>query len=1141
MLNKTVLALAISASLTSAAFAADKYQKYNFTNQTNVSQKSAEISPEYRKQIASTWLVKLNAPALSEVAVNGQLSNTASIKANTSIAQAQQSVINDIDTMSGSISVVAKTKNLISGIIIQGDIQSLQTLRANPSVSDILPIYDYELHVDESAKYMKGTALVEAGIATGKGIRVAVLDTGIDYTHAAFGGEGTPEAYAAATADATDTPVWPRGQIIGGYDFINSDPDPIDVTTNHGTHVSHSVLGLAPEAELYVYSVCSNVSCPGAAQLSALEAAMDPNGDGDISDRVDVINMSLGGDFGTTKGGAVQEMLDNAAKLGVISAISAGNDGATPFIIGGPSTTKSVMSVGAMTHPTTEATHVDSTFNGTEINIAPAGFNISNVFSVTSADTSLVYPDENQNGCVAFADGTDFTGKVVIIDRGACNFTSKVINAQDKGAEFVLIANHTAGAGAPGLGGSDDAVKIPSAGISLEDGQVMKKALEEGATINYSFVSTSVVQSGAIASFTSRGPSSDGYLKPEITAPGVNIDTAHPGLGTELSPISGTSFSSPMTAGAMALLREALPNRNAFEIKATLMNSANLDVTMEARSVNADAALAPISFIGAGLVDVEKASKLDVAAWDKNTKQAALAYGLMNLAKTTEFTKHVTIKNFSSTAKNYTLSLEERFANDMESGALSFTYPSTVNVPAGGSVDVEVKLSVDPSKLHEWTLDADKLMSPSGSDDLTVSEYDGALRFTDGDENFHLVYHLLPKASASVEVSTEITDEGVIHNVTNNGAVDFDTFTIPLTAKDEEGDAESHDILSGSIEVLEVPDTFCASGYSAFTTITQADGIISTIAAGTYADIDMDSDGTFDYTVQTLPYSAFDRDATPGLAVTFTTQWGSFRGAVGNVYFTSGNNFVTMQSCVESFGLAAADLGSVNASVRFRTSDSQFDFFEAEGADITENGNVNFAVSTELAKLVDAEDKEVEKLAVGESAKIQTTGQDFVMLANSGSMPLLAAPTQEAGVAPTVTPEQTFSVDENTANGTVIGKVMATDPDLFTSPVSEYIIESSSSVALMMERDGTLKVADSTLLDYDAGLTEIILEVTAIDSQGNASEAEVVMVSVNNLLDEASEQPAPPAPAPEPKKKSSGSTGIIALFLLPLALLRRRK
>lgn len=1141
MLNKTLLALAISASISNSAIAADKYQKYNFTNQANVQAQNGAVTIENIAKAPTTWLVKLNTPSLAESAVNGSLSHSASTNALANINAAQKSVIADLNKMQADVRILGHAKNLISGVLVSGKAEVLNSLRANPAVIDILPIYDYELHVDESATYMKGTALVEAGVATGKGIRVAVLDTGIDYTHAAFGGEGTVEAYAAAAADDTDTPVWPQGQIIGGYDFVNNDPDPIDVTTNHGTHVSHSVVGLAPEAELYVYSVC-NSGCPGAAQFSALEAAMDPNGDGDISDRVDVINMSLGGDFGTTKGGAVQEMLDNAAKLGVISAISAGNDGATPFIVGGPSTTKNVMSVGAMTHPTTEATSVDSSFNGSEVVIAPAGFNTTNVFSFTSEETSLIFPDENQTGCDPFADGTDFTGKVVIIDRGACNFTTKVINAQDKGAVFVLIANHTPGAGAPGLGGADDNVAISSAGISFEDGAVMKLALAEGADINYSFVSESIVQPGAIASFTSRGPSSDGYLKPEITAPGVDILTAHPGLGDGLTPISGTSFSSPMTAGAMALLREALPNRNAFEIKATLMNSANLDVTMEARSVNADAALAPISFIGAGLVDVEKASKLDVAAWDKNTKQAALAYGLMNLAETTEFTKHVTIKNFSANAKSYTLSLEERFANDMESGALSFTYPSTVSVPAGGSVDVEVKLSVDPSKLHEWTLDADKLMSPSGSDDLTVSEYDGALRFTDGDENFHLVYHLLPKASASVEVSTEITDEGVIHHVTNNGVIDLNAFAVPLTAEDEENDSDTLDIVAGSIEVLEVPDSFCESGYSVFTTLTMADGIISTVAAGTYADIDMNSDGIYDYSIQTLPYTAFDQNNTPGQIVTFTTPWNSFSGSIGNSYFTSGNNFVTMQSCIGSLGLAAADLGNVDASVRFRTSDSQWDFHENDGLDTATVANVDFSVSNELAMLVDDQGTDVESLAVGESAQILTNGSDFVMLADSGSKPLIAAPTQEAGVAPTVTPEQTFSVDENTENGTVIGKVMATDPDLFTSPVSEYIIESSSSVALMMERDGTLKVADSTLLDYDAGLTEIMLEVTAIDSQGNVSEAEMVTVTVNNLLDEASEQPVVVTPAPvKPKKSSGGSTGLIAFLLLPLALLRRRK
>jgi hypothetical protein len=316
--------------------------------------------------------------------------------------------------------------------------------------------------------------------------------------------------------------------------------------------------------------------------------------------------------------------------------------------------------------------------------------------------------------------------------------------------------------------------------------------------------------------------------------------------------------------------------------------------------------------------------------------------------------------------------------------------------------------------------------------------------------------------------------------------------------------------------------------------------MISTMVGGTYADIDMNSDGEFDFSIQSIEFNAFADTNPAGQIVSFTTPWNSFRGSIGNIFFTSGNNFVTMQSCIESLGLVAADLGNIDATVRFRLGESHRNFHDATGVDIALATGVDFAVSNELAMLVDAEGKEVETLAVGESAKILTSGEDFVMLSGSGSHPLVAKPTQEAGVAPTVTPEQTFSVDENTENGTVIGNVLATDPDLFTSPVSEYIIQSSSSVALMMERDGTLKVADSSLLDYDAGLTSITLEVVAIDSQGNVSEAATVIVNVMNLKDEASEQPAP-TPAPAPKKSSGGSTGILALLLLPLALLRRRK
>lgn len=1139
MLNKTVLALAISASISGSALAADKYQKYNFTNQEKIALETGTISLDDRKQTPTTWLIKLNSPSLSELAVNNQISKSASTSAIANIEAAQKSVISDISQLSNNVKVLAQTRNLISGVVVQGNVEALASLRNNSSVVDILPIYDYEANVTESAKYMNGAALVEAGVASGKGIRVAVLDTGVDYTHAAMGGEGTEEAYAAATADVADTPAWPQGSVIGGYDFINNDPDPIDFGTNHGTHVSHSVLGLAPEAELYVYSVCSNVSCPGAAQFAALEAAMDPNGDGDISDRVDVINMSLGGDFGTTRGGAVQEMLDNAANLGVISAVSAGNDGPTPFIVGGPSTTKSVMSVGAMTHPTTEATNVEASFNGGDIIMAPAGFNPTNVFSFTSEETSLVYPDENQNGCSAFADGTDFTGKVVIIDRGACNFTAKVINAQDKGAVFVLIANHTEGAGAPGLGGSDDAVMIPSAGISYEDGMAMKEALKGSTAPSYSFVSESIVQPGAIASFTSRGPSSDGYLKPEITAPGVNIDTAHPGLGDGLTPISGTSFSSPMTAGAMALLREALPNRNALEIKATLMNSANLDVTMEARSVNEDAALAPISYIGAGLVDVEKASNLPVAAWDKDTNQAALAFGLMNLSETTKTTKTITIKNFSSNQKTYTISVDERFKNDTESGALDFAHPGFVRVPAGGSIDIDVSVTVDPSKLHKWSLTAAELESAGGTENLTDVEYDGAIVFTDGNDNFHVVYHLLPKASASIEASQTVVEDKVVRTVTNNGVTDLETFTVPLTVEDAVGDSSYLDLQAASVEVLSVPSDFCTSGYLMFNTFTMTKGMLSLNTGGFYADIDVDSDGAFDYSMQAFAHNVFSDSNPAGRTITFTSAWGTFSGAIDSTYFTSGNNFATLSTCIESIGLSADDLGTSNATIRFRVSDSQWDFYDSSALDVATVSGIDFAVSNELAMLVDDEGNEVETLAVGESANLLTAGQDFVMLSDSGAHPLVAKPTQQADIEPVITAGQVFSIDENSANDTEIGKV-AVDPILFSNPIVEFVTQSSTSAAVMIDADGTIKVADSTLLDYDAGLTSIALQVTAIDTEGNMSNVETVTVNVNNLADEPSEQPAPVVPAPL-TKPSGGTTGIIALLLLPLALIRRRK
>lgn len=102
--------------------------------------------------------------------------------------------------MDADIKIVATTSKLVNSIVVQGDHKKLTTLLKNAEVADILPIYDYKLDVEASAEYIKAKAVIEAGVASGKGQRVAILDTGVDYTHKALGGSGLIADYQAAVA-----------------------------------------------------------------------------------------------------------------------------------------------------------------------------------------------------------------------------------------------------------------------------------------------------------------------------------------------------------------------------------------------------------------------------------------------------------------------------------------------------------------------------------------------------------------------------------------------------------------------------------------------------------------------------------------------------------------------------------------------------------------------------------------------------------------------------------------------------------------------------------------------------------------------------------------------------------------------------
>jgi minor extracellular serine protease Vpr len=1106
---KTKLSLAVSAALISGACFAGTGDKYNTTNQSNDEYAGLQVTKsEQVKKVASAWMIKLNVPSISQ---QHRTSNTDFSLASHNVQQSQQRVKSAIMQLDADIQVVGQTSKLVNSILVKADKSQLTALLSHSDIADILPIYDYQLDVADSADYINATKVIAAGTATGKGQRVAVLDTGVDYTHKALGGSGLVADYNAAVAAKSEMPNWPQGKIIGGYDFMNDDPNPIDVNTNHGTHVSHSVVGIAPDVELYVYSVC-NSGCPGLAQLNALEAAMDPNDDGDISDRVNTVNMSLGGDFGDSKGGAVQELIDEMVALGVNLVISAGNDGPTPFVVGGPSTSDGAISVGAMTHPTTKSAKIDAVAAGEAFESFGASFNTSNVFSFNDTTAPLVVPTTNQNGCTAFADDVDFTGKAVIIDRGTCGFTVKVLNAQKKGASFVIVANNKVNDGAFSMGGSDSAITIPSVMISKEDGDAIKAALASGNGA-YSVVSKEVATAGAIATFTSRGPSIAGTLKPEITAPGTSIMTAHPGLGEGLTPISGTSFSSPITAGAMSIIKEALPKRNALEIKATMMNSANLDVTAEPRGLNPDAELAPISYIGAGLVDVEKAINLPVIAWNKDTKQAALAFGLVSLTETTSITKTIQVKNFSKDVKTYSLMAEQRFMNDIESGAVSFEMPTSVTVNAGQTKSFDVKVTINPTKLPKWSLTSSYELdgtAQEASDALTLSEYDGAIKFMDGEtQALHVVYHILPRAAAAVSVKTEVTDKGVVRTLTNIGSTSItDPFSAPLTATSPKNMNLRHDLLNASSELAS--SSSCDAGIAIYNTFQMRDPIVHGLVASYNVDYDLDNDGTWDYTSKTVNLQWFN-DAYPRSLYAMVTTYGTENGTLEPAFHITGNNFLTTKACFEDMGLAATDLGA-KIGVRYRVEESDWaPVSTGTGDEVTTS--LTLAAPDASAKLVkipaagvtpsaveSADDEEVTELKPGESAKLVTTvgknAMGYMLLSDSGAMSVVANTSAAGNSAPTVQ-DLTLSVDKGTAANTVLGQIIATDPDMLTSPVSEFIVLNSNSSMLAISAKGVVSLSDTAVISQAS--ETLTAQVVAVDTMGNSSAPATVSVNINNL------------------------------------------
>lgn len=599
------------------------------------------------------------------------------------IRAAQDAIIPQIEAMGGQ--VVGRFTHASAGLGVQIDASRVTDLRSLGNVIAVNRVHDYELALSDTVPFIGAGALQQLGVTgvhpwTGEGIDVAVIDSGVDFTHVKMGGPGTLEAYAEAyCGDASATPdpfdptcnahtlppdpalFGPGNKVVGGYDWVGEnwpvtsgviqpDPNPIDLE-GHGTSVADIIGGLpsapgagdqgvAPGVNIWAFKACSAVSssCNGLALLLAIDDALDlddsdygacdPRTDEDCTtfDPADVINMSLGAPYGQPEDD-LTHFANIASYYGSVVVASAGNSADKPYIVGSPSTGSGVISVAQSTVPS------DKLFR-----ITVGSVSVGGVFQPWSTPISgplsgaLQYGNGaggNLLGCSPFAAGS-LTGRAVLVDRGVCAISVKAANASAAGAAFVVIANNQFSNTPPTFSFGGGVVTIPALTITQNDGASLKTRLGLTASIAPdSFIS---IVDDIVAS-SSRGPRiNDGAIKPDIAAPGASI-AAVAGSGNGKEAFGGTSGAAPMVAGSAALMVQALEARGILRdanpgvvapglsltnlVKAMLMNTANPNTYIGGSAANGGSGfLAPITLQGAGRVNALAAYQTGTVALD---------------------------------------------------------------------------------------------------------------------------------------------------------------------------------------------------------------------------------------------------------------------------------------------------------------------------------------------------------------------------------------------------------------------------------------------------------------------------------------------------------------------------------------------
>jgi len=734
-----------------------------------------------------TVVVILEQPSLSEYLIEEGLNRRSNLENQQSyvnqLKSEQAEVLNQIKTGRSDIQQIGNSfTKVLNGFMLRVPANEISSIREIKGVKSITQAPEYEPTLSASVPLINVDDLWVLGSGySGEGTTIAVIDSGIDYTHAMLGGSGDPADYAANDPDIIEAGTFPNVKVVGGYDFAGTnydasgisgspipvpDPDPLD-ELGHGTHVASTAAGIdagfgsgvAPDALLYAVKVFGENGSTSLT-LHGIEWAMDPQGLGHLAEPVDVINMSLGSDWGPAdKNDPEFQAVENATALGVVVVASAGNAGNSSYIVGAPSTADSAISVAAST--TGFMTSPYLTYAGdNKVPYTTSGNPFTTALTAELVDVSTIAEADALLCNIADVTGNPLANKIALISRGDCFFSEKINNAEALGAVAALIYNS-----APGTFGMDTTGStLPAGSLSQSDGVILLGETPIEITIGPDsnvMTFTSDTPPDTIASFSSRGPRGfDSKLKPEITAPGVSIFAAEMGSGSNGVSMGGTSMAAPHIAGVAALLTQAHPDWDPVHIKAAMMNTA-VDL--------ADAASSEIPRQGAGRVDALAAAETCIAAY-ADPELVSLSWGVIELDENYSETTRITLVNFCDT--EVTLDVTTAFTS-VSTGATLTSSVASVTVPAApniASVDVTLDLVA-----------ADMPIDFGG-----MEEYYGFVSFdNEAIDPLRIPFYFVPRPFTEIsEVETktkfEINDLGYAY-LDQSGPVSSNLWAYPVT------------------------------------------------------------------------------------------------------------------------------------------------------------------------------------------------------------------------------------------------------------------------------------------------------------------------------------------------------------------------